>query len=195
LPWATALLSLAAIAAHCWPALTEQLIYDRSLLLRGQLWRGWSGHVVHNGASHVLWNLAVFLPAGGWLEMLHPRIARWFYALCPLAISALLFVGDPSLLRYAGLSGLATGVLALLAGLQLRHNRREPAWFWLGVLALIAVKMALEFGRTDPLFVQGAPGIRNVPLAHLGGVLCAALTCVFAWGPSRRRRGFNSNAP
>ncbi|MBL9214832.1 MAG: rhombosortase [Opitutaceae bacterium] len=157
--------------------LTWALLYERGLILQGQVWRLWTGHVVHWGASHFLWDLAVFLPAGCWLERLWPARARWFYAVTPGLISVLLLAFDPALLRYAGISGLATGTLVLLAGLQLRR-RDEPRWPWIGVLALVAAKLLHELIARAPLMVQGFDGIRTVPLAHAGGVVC---TGVFLW--------------
>ncbi len=174
-PWATLAVGAVAVLAFASPATSEALIYDRSLIFRGQIWRGWTGHLVHYGFSHLFWDLAVFLPAGCWLERLWPKSGRWFYALCPLGITLLMLWLDPSLKRYAGLSGLATGVLVLLAARQLSAKNREPAWFWLGVLALVAAKIGLELFTEAPLLVSGFNGIRTVPLAHIGGAACGAV--------------------
>lgn len=183
-PWGTLVVAFGAGLALVFPAVSERLIYDRSLIFQGQVWRGWSGHVVHYGLSHFFWNLAVFLPAGCWLERLWPRGTRWFYAVGPLMISVALLLLDPALDRYAGLSGLATGMLVLLAGLQLRRGKGEPAWFWLGVLALVGAKITLELITGAPLIVSGFAGIRTVPLAHLSGVVCGILF----WGIARSGR-------
>jgi rhomboid family GlyGly-CTERM serine protease len=174
--WAT--LAIAAVAALVLssPALAAWLIYDRALLLQGQLWRGWTGHVVHFGPSHLVWDLAVLLPAGCWLEYLWPARARWFYLGCPLAISAALMILEPTLLRYAGLSGLATGALVLLAGLQLRFGQNRPAWPWSAVLVLVAAKLVHELITGAPLMVSDfGDNIRSVTLAHLGGAVCGAV--------------------
>lgn len=180
-PWATLAIALVAVLALAFQTVSELLIYDRSLIFRGQVWRCWTGHVVHYGFSHLFWDLAVFLPAGCWLERLWPKGGRWFYAVCPLVISMAMLWLDPSLNRYAGLSGLATGVLILLASRQLSGKNNEPAWFWLGVLALVGVKIVLELITGAPLVVSGFAGIRTVPLAHIGGVVCGVLF----WGIAR----------
>jgi rhomboid family GlyGly-CTERM serine protease len=174
-PWATLAVSALAAVALAWPAASEALIYERTRILHGEIWRAWTGHVVHFGASHFFWDLAVFLPAGCWLERLWPGRARGLYLAAPLVISATLLAWDPGLLRYAGLSGLATGVLALLAGLQLRRRGPEPVWFWAGVLALVAGKIAVELVTKQPLVVGGFAGIRTVPQAHIVGALCGAV--------------------
>jgi len=178
-----ALASLAALALAS-GSVSDFLIYDRRLIFQGEVWRVWTGHVVHFGSSHLVWNLAVFLPAGVWLERLWPACTRWFYALCPLVISAALLVLDPSLVRYAGLSGAATGMLVLLAALQLGRRDEEPAWFWISVLWLVAVKIGVELFTGAPVFVSGFGDIRTVPLAHIFGVVCGAAF----WLAARRRR-------
>jgi rhomboid family GlyGly-CTERM serine protease len=180
-PWAT--LEIAAAAAVIfWSHTADAFIYDRSLILHGQIWRAWTGHAVHFGPSHLFWNLSVFVPAGCWLERIRPCTARWFYAWCPPVITAVLLTFDPTLLRYAGLSGVATGLLVLLASGQLQRGGREPRWFWIGVLALVGLKIALELVTRKPLLVSDFKGIRDVPLAHLGGAGCALL----AWAATRR---------
>ena len=67
-PWATALIAALAIVAFAWPAVQSTWLIDRVAVQRGELWRWWTGQLVHFGASHLGWNLAVFIVAGGWLE-------------------------------------------------------------------------------------------------------------------------------
>jgi rhomboid family GlyGly-CTERM serine protease len=166
--------------AFVWPRLAGALIYERADILAGQAWRLWTGHLVHYTGSHLVWDLAVFLAAGLWLEWIRPRLTRWFYLLTPPAISAALWWGDPTLERYAGLSGLATGVLVLLALVQRRRDAGAPPWFWPAVLLLVAVKVVAEATTQVPLFARMDAGVRVVPLAHLGGIVCALLAFLAA---------------
>ncbi|MDB6127359.1 MAG: Rhomboid family protein, partial [Verrucomicrobia bacterium] len=119
-------------------ALRRVLIFDRTAILHGAAWRVWTGNVVHFGPSHLLWNLAVFVPAGIWLERITPRAARCLLALSPALVGATMLVFQPTLDRYAGLSGVAAGVLALLAFTQLTRPRGDH-WFWWSVLVLLAL--------------------------------------------------------
>lgn len=169
----TLAMALVSTAALLFESVSNGLIYDRALIFKGQIWRLWSGHVVHFGLSHFTWNLAVFLPSGIWLERLWPIMTRWFYVLSPLIISAALLLLDPTLTRYAGLSGVATGMLVLLACLQLGRRKEEPAWFWVSVLALVAIKIGVELFTGAPVFVSGFGDIRTVPLAHIFGIVAA----------------------
>jgi rhomboid family GlyGly-CTERM serine protease len=181
-PGATLAIALVTGLVFCFPAVNEALIYSRSAILQGQIWRAWTGHMVHYSASHFLWNLVIFLAAGCWLESIRPRSARWFYLLCPPVIAATLLFGDTELERYAGLSGLATGLLIFLALVQLSENNAEPTWFWVGVFGLVAVKIALETVTGVPLLVHDFAGFRVVPLAHFSG----ACSGIFAWAVTRR---------
>jgi rhomboid family GlyGly-CTERM serine protease len=182
-PWVTLALAAAAGLALAVRALGAALIYDRGLILRGQVWRLWTGHLVHFGPGHLAWDLAVFLPAGCWLERFNPARTRWFYPVCALVISVTLLACDRSLERYAGLSGLAAGTLVLLACRQLIVGSDEPEWIWLGVLGLLGAKIAWETATGEPLLADGH-SFRAVPLAHLAGAVCGLL---FSAG---LRRGF-----
>lgn len=178
LPGATLAIALVSVLLFCWPALNGILIYDRAMILHGQIWRGWTGHLVHYSASHLLWNLAVFLSAGCWLEYIRPQSARWFYLFSPPVIAASLLVAEPTLEYYAGLSGVATGVLVFLGCVQLSENNAEPTWFWVAVFGLVVVKIALETVTHVPLLVSDSPTFRVVPVAHISGAGCGILAWV-----------------
>ena len=181
----TVTLAIAAVSGiiFCFPILNSWLLYNRALLLHGQVWRAWTGHIVHYSSSHLVWNLVIFLAAGCWLEYMRPRPIRAFYLACPALISAVLLLGEPDLERYAGLSGVATGVLVFLAFVQLSENNAEPTWFWVAVFGLVMVKIAVETVTGAPLLVQDFAGFRVVPLAHLSGAVCG----VAAWALTRSR--------
>ncbi len=183
-PWATSALTLVALGLNFVPAESGKLVFLRPALLHGEWWRAWTGHLVHFGTSHLLWNLALFLPVGIWLERLRPGPTRLFYTVAPAIISLLLLMGDAELERYAGLSGLAAGQIAMLAVLQLRAGPSDARLWWLAALALIAVKIAWEWHTGAPLLVQGAADIRSVPLAHLAGAVSGA---AFGWAVGRRQ--------
>ena len=183
-------LGVSAVAgvALLFEPVTNLLIYDRTLIFKGEIWRAWSGHFVHFGSSHFIWNLAVFLPAGWWLERLWPVTTRWFYGLSPLIISVVMLTLDPLLARYAGLSGMATGMLVLLAALQLDRRTEEPPWFWISVLVLVGIKIGVELFTGAPVFVSGFGAIRTVPMAHIVGVISAVVFWFVAWSKKRAHR-------
>ncbi len=186
LPWVALAFSAGAVALHFLSGWREAAFYLRSELFGGEIWRLWTGHLVHFSGSHLFWNLAVFVPSAAWLERLDRRGGRVFLLVASPLISLLLLAFDPSLLRYGGLSGLATGTLVLLALLQLsRRDPREPAWFWWGVLGIVAAKLIAEQVTKAPLLASNLGDVRTVPLAHLAGALCAL--AAWAWRRGARR--------
>ena len=180
-PWATAVIALGALALGLWPEAERNLALQRERVLAGEFWRAWTGHLVHFGASHLLWNLAVFVPAGVWLERVAPRAARGFYVLAPLVIAAALFAFEPSLATYAGLSGVGAGLLALLALTQLARRPGRDRWWWWSVLALLVAKIAVEFVTREPAFARfDAAQVQSAPLAHAVGIACGVAVQVVA---------------
>jgi rhomboid family GlyGly-CTERM serine protease len=166
--------ALIALVGWFWPGLREFLLYDRSLIESGEWWRFWSGHLAHHSTAHLFWNVVVFILAGAWVESIRPAVARTYLILAPFVVSGILWHGEPKLEFYAGLSGITVGVVTLLALIQLNWASGEPRWVWVVFLALVAAKVVFEFARPAPALFAGLPaGIRNVPLAHLGGAICA----------------------
>lgn len=211
LPIASAVVIALALIVAAAPALAPTLLYERAAILRGEYWRLWTGHLVHFGAGHLGWNLAVFAVAAVWSERLAPGRTRVLLALAPGVIGLALYGLEPRLALYAGLSGVATAVLTFLAYTQLaRLAGLTPAivpptaadaapaspsdrWFWRAVLALVLVKTAAEFAVEQPFFARFAPaGVRAVPLAHLIGILVA--TVVHRRRPPARFRALDRNS-
>ena len=193
IPWASLGVVAVALGLAAAPTLAPSLLYDRAALERGEYWRLWTGHFVHFGLSHLLWNLAVFAVAGVWAERVAPRRARVLLIVAPPIIGVALFGLDPNLGFYGGLSGVTAAMLTFLAFAQLARIAETEAaaavvvagaearpaptsdrWFWRAVLALIILKIAAEFAVSLPQFARFASeGIQPVPLAHLAGVLAA----------------------
>lgn len=189
-PWATLLVAALALGVAAWrgPFAETQLVYERAAVLQGEWWRLWTGHLVHFGASHLFWNLAVLVPAGAWAERLSPARTRGLLLFAPGLIGAALVVLDPTLVRYAGLSGLAAALLAWLAITQLAAGTADR-WFWRSVLALLAAKIGLELLAERPAFARfSVPGVHAVPIAHVAGVACA-VALYFRTRPRRSHIG------
>lgn len=170
-PWATMLAAAVAVVVFAAPALQTWLEFDRARIAEGEWWRALTGHWVHFSGSHLAWNLALFVPAGVWAERLLPARTRALLAISPFVIGFSLFGLLPALERYAGLSGIAAGLLAFLSLAQLRIAEKDR-WFWWSVLVLMALKIATEAVLASPLLAQFPdPTVRSVPLAHLAGVV------------------------
>jgi rhomboid family GlyGly-CTERM serine protease len=188
LPWFTLVASALAVGAWFWPGAFDALAYNRAQILHGEWWRLLTGHWIHFSASHLFWDLAILVPAGGLLERRNPAALRWTILFSPLAISLVLLVFDPTMAIYAGISGVAAGALVALA---VHGLRTEPATrcVWLAVLALLGLKVVLETSRGGQPLNPGlaAQGVRSVPLAHVVGAAVGASAVLL----SRRRNKQN----
>lgn len=187
-----------------------QLALARGAVTDGEVWRLWTGHWVHFSASHLLWNLAVLLPVGGWLEKLRPGLLGRHVLVATPLVSCAIFALEPDLQTYGGLSALATGVVVLLALHQFRAAS-AGRWVWAMVLALVAAKILAEvrFGGTGFARYDG-PAVRTAWSAHVAGALAAMMhhgwmqlkgggaagksTSVFPGWPSRARSAGRSAA-
>lgn len=180
----TLAVAAAAVTVFTSPGAGEALEINRAF---SRVWsRLWTAHLVHYSGSHLFWNLAILLPAGAWAEQLAPFRTRLFYLLTPPIIGLALLALDRDLTHYAGLSGLATGLLALLAWIRLGRLEPGTRWFWQTVLALIAVKIGWEiFDRRALLATGEIDPIQAVPLAHAVGVFCAAVIYLMPWPRDR----------
>lgn len=182
------LFALPAVLIALLPGWPAALVLDRAALAHGDWWRLWTGHWVHFSPSHLAWNLAVVLVAGTWLARVRPGRLIAFTLIAPPLISAAVLVCEPHLLSYGGLSGLATGLAALLALTELERSRRDAA-FWGVFLGLIAAKSVLDGATVMPLFSRFAtPGVQASTAAHLAGLGTALLFCAPACTVAISRR-------
>lgn len=152
------------------------LVYDRDLILSGELWRIVTGNWVHFSKSHFAYDLLAFGLAGSLIELRGHRGFGWFCFLSPVLICFSVFLTQPQLQIFGGLSGIATGAMVLLS---LHGLRERTAWRWICLLALlaIAVKTGLEFATGQMGFAgSDAVVIRAVPESHVAGALSAIVT-------------------
>ena len=106
----------------------ELLRYDRDAIAGGELWRLVSGHFVHLGLSHWVYN-GIGLSLIWFLVGQFLRSSQWLLVTCVsiLCIDAGFWIMEPQLQWYVGLSGLQHGYLVagILAGF--RERRVEMA--------------------------------------------------------------------
>jgi rhomboid family GlyGly-CTERM serine protease len=162
--------SLLAIATYFSPYLTFLFIYDREALLVGEVWRLLSAHLVHFSNYHLGYDLIAFSVAGGMIEMNSRQKWLWLCGTMAFVISITLFLKEPNMRYYGGLSGIAVGSIIYLALFRLFHRQHYPFW---GIILLVTVsKMIVDlfyhniFAHT--LFVP-------MPLSHISGSLVAVV--------------------
>ena len=149
------------------------LALDRLAVLRGEVWRLWTGHWVHLGLDHLILDAVGVVVA---LLLLPVRPAT--VVLMP-AIGACLLWLRPDLDGYCGLSGLLHGHVVygcLVLALQRGTEHRGPV---LGIAMLVGVKAGVEvlFPAVSPTWGLSLGGER-VPEAHLVGAVAGLVVAV-----------------
>jgi len=170
-PQVTFVILALAVSAYLFPPLAAALVYDRSAILGGEIWRLITGPLVHFSGDHLFFNLLVFAAAGGLLERRHPLLFRHLCVAAYLAGSFCLFLLSPGISVFGGLSGIATMAVVLLAVEEAGRGTRVSL-LWLVVLALTAGKMIAEWILGVPLFT-GPEAFVIVPSVHIAGGLVA----------------------
>jgi rhomboid family GlyGly-CTERM serine protease len=179
LPWLYLVVVLAAAVAVAVPAIRPALVYNRAAIAQGELWRIWTGHIVHFGWPHGLADGALFVVIGWALERSQRSVSHWSLLVLPAVVSASLFWFDPSMNIYGGLSGVNVGLLVFLACRGWQRNLLD--WFWPAVLVIHVIEVFLEIhnhGTGGGAIRFDDASIHVATVAHIGG----AIYGVSAWG-------------
>jgi rhomboid family GlyGly-CTERM serine protease len=191
LPAGTCIVACLGVISTVCPLVSSWLIDERDTAGRFEPWRPFTGHLVHGSLTHLLLNLAVFVPVASRRER-KTGTARLLLELLALAAAVSLGVRAPHVEwnTYCGLSGVVYGLLTivLLDGVRLpgagARTRGGAA-----VVAVLAMKTALE-AAAGGWFLQregleASLGVIYLPGSHAagmaGGLLIAAGSRLQAW--------------
>ena len=180
-----ALLAVCLLLAAGGDPVREVGRWQRDAIDTGEYWRLVSGHLVHLGFGHLWPNLVALAIIGLLFEDVF-RNADWLRlgAGSVVAIDLGLYVLNPSVSWYVGLSGVLHGYVA--AGALALIIRRERLGFVLA--AGVATKLIFEqvFGPVP--FTAASVGGPVVVAAHLYGVIGAVLAAAATELVRRRSR-------
>lgn len=177
--WLSALLLIAA--ALIASARPDAFVLTRVGLVDGELWRLWTGHLVHHTPAHFVFDVGVAVLLLGFV----PRALPWLFLAPFVGIAALVL--RPELVSYAGLSGVLHGVM-VLACLRLRRSG-DGMGRCLASAALVAVmaKAAYEVSTGAAAFTADIEmGGATVFEAHFVGALLGLLLGVCQAAARRR---------
>jgi rhomboid family GlyGly-CTERM serine protease len=180
-PWLYLAASALALLVQCNPGWRDTLIYDRTALAQGQLWRIWTGHWIHFGWPHFVPDTGLFLIVGWLLEERHALFSRLALFLMPAVISAALWWFDPAMSRYGGLSAVDLGLLLYLAAQGWQRNWTD--WFWPAVIAIYILEIVLQAyhgGQGGGAIRFDDPGIHIATSAHVAGTAYALVSLIAA---------------
>lgn len=150
----------------------DLLVFDRQAIAEGQAWRLVTGHLTHSDGSHLAMNLLGLGLLGVLFERHSPNWGLLF-GISAGVIDASLWLFQPGLEKYCGLSGVLYGLLA--AGLVACWHENRARWI-LSIVALAgAAKLLLEIGDAQLLDHTAWPPL---PASHLAGA-AAGLAVAF----------------
>ncbi len=135
------LLSILAFAGEYFigKQITQSLVYQRDLINKGEVWRLFTGHLLHTNGFHLLLNLAALIM----LWALHGRFytIRNYSALfmfCSISTSIGLFYDNALLIQYVGLSGVLHGIFVFGATMDIYAKDKTGYLLFVGVWIKIA---------------------------------------------------------
>ena len=167
-----------------------ELEFDRHQILSGDIWRIWTGHLVHTNMSHFWLNIvaAIIIYVTFFTKIKLGELLLYGFVFSAL-ISVTLLCIYPSLGWYNGLSGL---LHALVAYFSVRLARDEDKVFWVGLL-ILWIKVLVETIRTHFGYENLVDDMTVITEAHLIGTFFGTITafiCIAHWrGGSKPERG------
>jgi rhomboid family GlyGly-CTERM serine protease len=175
------LLAVACIALALVPAGVQgMLAYDRHAILSGEIWRLWSGHLVHFSWKHAL--------ADGIVLCAMARLAEQEFGsrrlACTLAVTApvislVLLAFVPALFEYRGASALAV-LVGVIAAAALWRDERWHAFVILAASTYV-LKTIMDALSADPVSTVLPAGVSVSWQAHACGAIAGAVA-VFVLG-------------
>ena len=158
----------------------EISIYQRQSLEQGQLWRLFSGHLVHLNDKHLILNLIAWVIVF-FLGVNYLSLSRWIVLslVLMLSISVGLYYFVPEVLYYGGLSGVLHGYFAYILVEWIKNKQRLS---WIILLLLIAKVLAENFsdmGSSTTEYLE----LRVVTEAHLIGIMVGIIAALFPSHP------------
>lgn len=185
----TIIVAALAVAAFAFPSLTDAWQLDWRAIGNGQWWRLLTGHATHYGASHLFWDLLMFVVLSLACEAAcgaaRERACRVRYALrltiMMLGVSAGVGLFCKDIAIYRGLSGIDTGLFVWFVIDQARDAwqlaKRTVAIAWVIPLIGLIGKLVYEAATGDTLFVESG-SFRPLVEAHLAGAVMGLMISV-----------------
>lgn len=195
LPWRTLGLAAAALAVAAVPEVAGLLRLDRTAVFDGEIWRLWTGHLVHGSPQHLAWNVAALIGLGLLFERALGRRFAWLVLVGGALVGGGVLALQPNVETYLGLSGVLNAIWVGGAAIAARGERG-----WMRTVYLVAVvaglaKIVFEAWTGISIFTNpDALGGQPLVLAHALGSLAGA-AMLYSGTPRRSRACVGDNAP
>ena len=147
-------------------AAPESLIYDRTLISQGEVWRLVTAHFVHVDSEHLILNLSALFILGALLEYLNSKLFLPTLLLGILSVSTGVWFGMGFITYYCGLSGVLNSLFIVLVW-QLWNIAKDPLIIVLAVASLVKIVIEIKIGNSLFSSIAWPP----LPEAHLFGFM------------------------
>lgn len=174
LTWHILLMSITLIICQ---AFQSELIFQRQLIMEGEIWRIMTGNWVHTNTPHLIMNIV-----GLWLlwmlfnETLKPHMFYLSLFITNLSIGLALLILNPELFWYAGLSGSLYGLYIIGASIALMHKDYIGS---IPLFIIIPTKLVMDLTQND--LTGFSEQLINAPVsteAHIYGVISALVISI-----------------
>jgi rhomboid family GlyGly-CTERM serine protease len=147
---------------------THSLVYQRELILQGEVWRVFTGHFLHTNGFHLLLNLAALIM----LWALHGRFYSLknycaLFLLCSLVTSMGIFFDSEYITQYVGLSGVLHGVFVFGAMMDILSKDKTGYLLFIGVWVKIAHEQIYGASSDVSSLIEASVAVD----AHLWGAI------------------------
>lgn len=148
---------------------------NRQQVLSGEIWRIWTGHLVHTNMPHLGLNIlaALVIYFAFFIKIKWSELLACGFIFTPLISVALLLI-YPELYWYNGLSGL---LHALVAFFSIRQIRNGNTVFWVG-LGIVWLKVLTETTRANLVYENMIGDMTVITEAHLIGASIGTMAAI-----------------
>lgn len=180
-----------ALLAFVVPGANEVLQLDFARVAEGELWRIVTGHWTHFGASHLVWDLLMFVILAIACEV---KAGKWFgpaVGLMTVFCSAAVAITCSHITIFRGLSGLDTGLFTWFVASQvgasaLRKDCTSGVLYFAMLVGLLG-KLAFEAITGGTLFVEEGdfqPLVQVHIAGAIAGLIYSVTPTIYRWSSS-----------
>ena len=167
------------------PSLQDLLQFDRPRIANGEVWRLVTCHAVHYAPEHAARDVAGFAVLGALLERESRAVMLSALAVAVIAVAFVLWVVEPDLGVYRGLSALVFTLLGTYCAVAPGRGSHPPT---MAVVVLVAALLwiGVQWVSIGDPGIAGSTAYVPVASAHLAG-LCVGVAAALLQGAQTRR--------
>jgi len=173
-PWLTITIALIALFLFVLgPDKNSCFIFNKTDVCAGEIWRLFTGQLIHNNFDHLFWDVFAFIVLGSTIEIACRKKFILSFLLSSISVCIWMFVVEKGYVVYYGLSGLLNGLLVMAVFAKWAETKNK--WF-LTILPAAAIKMLYEMATKNVFFID--PSIATIPGTHLAGFLMGMILVI-----------------